>query len=178
MPQKKNPDAAELLRAKAPRVVGDLTSFLGVMHALPLAYNKDMQEDKNYLFDGVDTLALALAAATGMVEGAIFNREQMSDAASDGMIAATDLADLLVRRGLPFRQSHALVGRIVRETLAAGRQLDSLTIDELKAYSDELDSEAVALLAQDGWLESKASEGGTALARVKEQMAAARQLLG
>lgn len=177
MPQKKNPDAAELLRAKAPRVVGDLSSFLGVLHALPLAYNKDMQEDKEYLFDGVDTLALALAAATGMVEGARFDRDRMSEAAADGMIAATDLADLLVRRGVPFRESHALVGRIVREALAADRQLSSLTPDELRDYSAELDAEAVALLAQDGWLESKASEGGTALVRIREQLASARALL-
>jgi len=177
MPQKKNPDAAELLRAKAPRVVGDLSSFLGVLHALPLAYNKDMQEDKEYLFDGADTLALALAAATGMIEGAQFNRQRMGEAASDGMIAATDLADLLVRRGVPFRQSHATVGQIVRETLAADRELSSLSLAELQAYSPELDDEAIALLAQDGWLESKTSDGGTALVRVKEQLAAARTLL-
>ena len=178
MPQKKNPDAAELLRAKAPRVVGDLSSFLGVLHALPLAYNKDMQEDKQYLFDSFDTLALALAAASGMIEGAKFNREQMAEAAADGMTAATDLADLLVRRGVPFRQSHALVSTIVRETLAAGRELSSLTVEELESYSPQLDREAVALLAQDGWLESKASVGGTALIRVREQIVAARQLLG
>ena len=177
MPQKKNPDAAELLRAKAPRVVGDLSSFLGVLHALPLAYNKDMQEDKQYLFDSVDTLTLALAAASGMIEGAKFNREQMAEAAADGMTAATDLADLLVRRGVPFRQSHALVSTIVRETLAAGRELSSLTVEELESYSPQLDREAVALLAQDGWLESKASVGGTALIRVREQIVAARQLL-
>jgi argininosuccinate lyase len=177
MPQKKNPDAAELLRAKAPRVVGDLSSFLGVLHALPLAYNKDMQEDKEYLFDGVDTLMLALNASSGMIEGASFNRERMAEAAGDGMIAATDLADLLVRRGVPFRQSHATVGKIVRETLAAERQLNSLSLDELQAYDAELDAEAVSLLAQDGWLESKTSEGGTALERVREQMILARGLL-
>jgi argininosuccinate lyase len=177
MPQKKNPDAAELLRAKAPRVVGDLSSFLGVLHALPLAYNKDMQEDKEYLFDGVDTLMLALNAASGMIEGASFNRERMAEAAGDGMIAATDLADLLVRRGVPFRQSHATVGKIVRETLAAERQLNSLSLDELQAYDAELDAEALSLLAQDGWLESKTSEGGTALERVREQMILARGLL-
>jgi argininosuccinate lyase len=177
MPQKKNPDAAELLRAKAPRVVGDLSSFLGVLHALPLAYNKDMQEDKEYLFDSVDTLMLALNAASGMIDGASFNRERMAEAAGDGMIAATDLADLLVRRGVPFRQSHATVGKIVRETLAAERELSSLSLDELQAYDAELDAEAVSLLAQDGWLESKTSEGGTALERVREQMSLARGLL-
>lgn len=177
MPQKKNPDAAELLRAKAPRVVGDLTSFLGVLHALPLAYNKDMQEDKEYLFDAADTLALALAAAAGMLEGAAFDRERMAEAAADGMIAATDLADFLVRRGLPFRQSHQIVGKIVRETLAAERELSSLSLDELQAYSPHLDADAISLLAEDGWLESKASAGGTASARVAEQLAAARLLL-
>ena len=177
MPQKKNPDAAELLRAKAPRVVGDLSSFLGVLHALPLAYNKDMQEDKEYLFDAFDTLALALAAASGMIEGATFDRERMAEAAADGMIAATDLADFLVRAGVPFRQSHQIVGKIVRETLAAERELSSLSLDELQAYSPELDADAVSLLAQDGWLESKQSAGGTASVRVREQLAAARQLL-
>ena len=178
MPQKKNPDAGELLRAKAPRVVGDLSSFLGVLHGLPLAYNKDMQEDKEYLFDAVDTMQLTLAAARGMIEGASFERERMAAAAADGMIAATDLADLLVRRGVPFRQSHEIVGQMVRETLAADRQLSSLSLEQLQSYSPELDDEAIALLAQDGWLESKASEGGTALARVREQLAAARELLG
>ena len=112
-----------------------------------------------------------------MIEGAKFNREQMAEAAADGMTAATDLADLLVRRGVPFRQSHALVSTIVRETLAAGRELSSLTVEELESYSPQLDREAVALLAQDGWLESKASVGGTALIRVREQIVAARQLL-
>ena len=177
MPQKKNPDAAELLRSKAPRMVGNLSSFLGVLHGLPLAYNKDMQEEKEYLFDAVDTLTVALAAAAGMIEGAEFNASAMADAAGDGMIAATDLADLLVQRGVPFRESHAIVGGIVREALAAGRPLSSLTLDELQAHSSHLDGDAVALLGQDGWLESKQSEGGTALARISEQLVSARSLL-
>ncbi|HEV2061738.1 MAG TPA: argininosuccinate lyase, partial [Solirubrobacteraceae bacterium] len=117
MPQKKNPDAAELLRAKAPRVVGDLVSLYGTMHALPLTYNKDMQEDKEPLFDAVDTLELCLAAATGMVAGARFAHDRMAEAASDELTAATDLADLLVRRGVPFREAHGVVGGLVRAAL-------------------------------------------------------------
>ncbi|HEX5620711.1 MAG TPA: argininosuccinate lyase, partial [Solirubrobacteraceae bacterium] len=114
MPQKKNPDAAELLRAKAPRVAARLTALHGVMHGLPLTYNKDMQEDKEHLFDAVDTLDLCLAAATGMLEGIAFDRERLAAAAADELIAATDIADLLVKRGIPFRQSHGIVAGIVR----------------------------------------------------------------
>src|SRR4029077_10276695 len=106
MPQKKNPDAAELLRAKAPRIGGHLAALHGVLHGLPLTYNKDMQEDKEHLFDSADTLALTLAAARGMVQGAVFHRERLLAAASDELIAATDIADLLVRKGMPFREAH------------------------------------------------------------------------
>jgi len=174
MPQKKNPDAAELLRAKAPRVAARLVALHGVMHGLPLTYNKDMQEDKEHLFDAVDTLDVCLAAATGMLEGIAFDRERMAAAAADELIAATDIADLLVRRGVPFRQSHGIVAGIVRQALAAGRPLSDLTREELAAHSDVLDDEFYAVLAQSSWLESKVSEGGTALARVREQLAHAR----
>ncbi|MSX02084.1 MAG: argininosuccinate lyase [Actinobacteria bacterium] len=177
MPQKKNPDAAELLRAKAPRTVGNLSSFFGVLHALPLAYNKDMQEDKEYLFDSVDTLDLSLAAATGMIDGAVFNRDAMSDAASDSMIAATDLADSLVKLGVPFREAHATIGKLVRETLDSGRTLDSLSLEELRQYSLFFDEETTGLLSQQAWLESKDSLGGTASRRVADQLAAARGLI-
>jgi argininosuccinate lyase len=132
MPQKKNPDAAELLRAKAPRVVGALAGFYGVLHALPLTYNKDMQEDKEPLFDAVDTLAVALEAARGMIEGASFDRERMAAAASDDLIAATDIADLYVRRGMPFREAHGIVGGLVREAVETGiplREVDSEHLD-------------------------------------------------
>ncbi len=111
MPQKKNPDAAELLRAKAPRVAGHLVAMHGVMHALPLTYNKDMQEDKEHLFDSVDTLELCLAAADGMLSSIAFRRDRLAAASSDEFLAATDIADLLVRRGLPFREAHARGGR-------------------------------------------------------------------
>jgi len=178
MPQKKNPDAAELLRAKAPRIVAHLGALHGVMHALPLTYNKDLQEDKEHLFDAVDTLDLCLASATGMIAGARFNRDRMSAAASDDLIAATDVADHLVKQGVPFRQCHGIVAGLVRVAVDSARALGELTDDELAAASDRLDPAAFrALLAQSSWLESKVSEGGTSLARVREQLAAARAAL-
>ncbi len=180
MPQKKNPDAAELLRAKAPRVVGHLAAFHGVMHGLALTYNKDMQEDKEHLFDTVDTLGLTLAAATGMLAGVRFDRERMRDAAADELIAATDLADLLVRLGTPFREAHGVLAGLVRTAVDAGQPLSALGVEELAAHSDLLaanDEEYRRVLSRDSWLESKISEGGTALARVREQLALARKAL-
>ncbi|MGH2898968.1 MAG: argininosuccinate lyase, partial [Solirubrobacteraceae bacterium] len=178
MPQKKNPDAAELLRAKAPRVVGHLGALHGVMHALPLTYNKDLQEDKEHLFDTVDTLDLCLAAARGMVAGARFDRERMSAAASDDLIAATDVADHLVKQGVPFRACHGIVAGLVRVAVDSGRSLGELTDDELRDASEQLDPAAFReLLTQSSWLESKVSAGGTALARVREQLGAARSAL-
>ncbi len=174
MPQKKNPDAAELLRAKAPRVVSRLTALHGVMHGLPLTYNKDLQEDKEGLFDAVDTLDLCLAAARGMLSGIAFRRDRLADAASDEMIAATDVADLLVRRGVPFRQSHGIVAGLVRSAVSSGRSLSQLTRAELAEHSDVLDDEFYEVLSARSWLESKVSEGGTALDRVREQLAHAR----
>jgi argininosuccinate lyase len=180
MPQKKNPDAAELLRAKAPRVVGHLAAFHGVMHALVLTYNKDLQEDKEHLFDAVDTLELTLAAATGMIAGVSFQRERLRDAASDELIAATDIADLLVRLGVPFREAHGVVAGLVRTALDTGRPLSELTEEELAAHSETLAAHAGEfrqVLAQSSWLESKVSEGGTSLARVQEQLTLARAVL-
>jgi argininosuccinate lyase len=170
MPQKKNPDAAELLRAKAPRLVGHLAALHGVMHALPLTYNKDLQEDKEHLFDAVDTLALCLAAATGMIAGASFRRERMAAAASDELIAATDLADLLVKRGTPFREAHGVIAGLVREAVESGRPLAEVAVPALG-------DEAAQVLASSSWLESKVSEGGTSLRRVREQLDLARALL-
>jgi len=177
MPQKKNPDAAELLRAKAPRVVGHLAAFHGVMHALPLTYNKDLQEDKEHLFDAVDTLELALAAATGMIAGVRFDRERLREAAADELIAATDVADLLVRLGMPFREAHGVVAGLVRTALDEGSSLSALSPDQLAAHSELLaahHAELTQVLSQDSWLESKVSEGGTSLARVSEQLVLAR----
>ncbi len=178
MPQKKNPDAAELLRAKAPRIAGHLVALLGVQHALPLTYNKDLQEDKEHLFDAADTLELCLQAATGMVAGARFDRERMAAAAADDLIAATDIADHLVKLGVPFRECHGVVAGLVRTAVESGRGLGDLSDEELDAAHPKLEPAATrALLDQRSWLESKASEGGTALPRVREQLEQARGVL-
>jgi argininosuccinate lyase len=182
MPQKKNPDAAELLRAKAPRIVSHLSAMHGVMHALPLTYNKDMQEDKEHLFDAADTMQLCLAAAAGMLQGVRFDREKMRAAAADEMIAATDIADLLVRRGVPFREAHGVVAGLVRQALESGRVLSQLTPEELAVQSEAFSGpdgagEYYEVLAQSSWLESKVSEGGTSLPRLREQLALARSVL-
>jgi argininosuccinate lyase len=178
MPQKKNPDAAELLRAKAPRLVAHLSALHGVMHALPLTYNKDLQEDKEHLFDAVDTLDLSLAAATGMIAGARFDRERMSAAASDDLIAATDVADHLVKQGVPFRECHGIVAGLVRVAVDSGRALAELSDEELRAASERLEPDAFrALLGRSSWLDSKVSEGGTSLSRVREQLELARGAL-
>jgi argininosuccinate lyase len=174
MPQKKNPDAAELLRAKAPRVAAHLVAMHGVMHGLPLTYNKDMQEDKEHLFDAADTLDLCLQAATGMLDGITFRRDRLAGAAGDEMIAAVDVADMLVRRGVPFRQSHGIVAGLVRTAVESGRTLSELSPEELERHSEALDDEFYAVLSSRSWLESKVSEGGTALDRVREQLAHAR----
>ncbi len=178
MPQKKNPDAAELLRAKAPRLAAHLVGLHGVLHALPLTYNKDMQEDKEHLFDAAETLELCLAAATGMMGSLTFHRVRLAEAAGDEFLAATDIADLLVRRGVPFREAHGVVAGLVRQAMAEGKVLSELTREELAAQSPVLDDEFYAVLGEEAWLESKVSEGGTSLARVREQLEHARAALG
>jgi argininosuccinate lyase len=178
MPQKKNPDAAELLRAKAPRMVANLSALHGVMHGLPLTYNKDMQEDKERLFDSCDTLELCLDAADGMISTLTFRRERLAAAASDQFLAATDVADLLVRRGMPFREAHGVVAGLVRVAVDGGKRLSELTREELTAQSPLLDDEYYALLADGAWLEGKVSEGGTSLERVREQLQRAREAVG
>jgi argininosuccinate lyase len=178
MPQKKNPDAAELLRAKAPRIAGHLVALHGVMHGLPLTYNKDLQEDKEHLFDAADTLELCLEAASGMLGAITFDRDRMAAAAADEFLAATDVADMLVRRGIPFREAHGIVGGVVRAALEQGKSLSELSREELAAHSPLLDEQFVALLEPGTWLEGKVSEGGTALARVRDQLDRARAALG
>jgi argininosuccinate lyase len=179
MPQKKNPDAAELLRAKAPRVVSRLVGVHGVLHGLPLTYNKDLQEDKEPLFDAVDTLELCLGVAASMLRGVAFDRERMAAAAADEFLAATDVADLLVRRGVPFREAHGIVGGLVRGALERGRALSELSAEELQQLAPQLDGAGLAeLLSEGAPLESKQSAGGTALERVREQLERARQVVG
>jgi argininosuccinate lyase len=180
MPQKKNPDAAELLRAKAPRVVGHLSAFHGVLHALPLTYNKDLQEDKVHLFDAVDTLELTIPAATAMLAGVAFDRERLREAAAEELTAATDLADLLVRLGVPFREAHGAVAGLVRTALDNGKQLSELTPAEIAGHSETLAAhreELGSALAEGTQLESKVSEGGTSPGRLQEQLGLARAAL-
>ncbi len=178
MPQKKNPDAAELLRAKAPRVAAHLVALHGVLHGLPLTYNKDMQEDKEHLFDAADTIELCLDAADGMLGSIRFSRDNLAAAAADEMLAATDVADLLVRRGMPFREAHGVVAGLVRSAIDQDKALSDLTREELARHSPLLDEEFYALMQDGAWLETKRSQGGTSLPRVREQLDRARAALG
>jgi argininosuccinate lyase len=177
MPQKKNPDSAELLRAKSSRVVADYTTLIGVMHALPLTYGKDMQEDKEPLFDAIDTVELCLDATAGMLAGIEFDRERLEDASGDEMLAATEVADLLVRRGVPFREAHGIVGGLVREAVERGMTLSEWAPDELRQRSEHLDEEYYEVLKRSSWLESKRIEGGTGSAPLTAQIGQARETL-
>jgi argininosuccinate lyase len=177
MPQKQNPDSAELLRAKSPRVVADYATLAGVLHGLPLTYSKDMQEDKEPFFDAIDTVEVCLQVTEGMLAGIRFDRERLQAASGDEMLAATEIADLLVRRGVPFREAHGIVGELVRHAKEQGNQLSELEPDELRGFSEHLDEEYFEVLREQSWLESKQIEGGTASARVSEQIASARDAL-
>jgi argininosuccinate lyase len=178
MPQKMNPDAAELLRAKAPRVASAHATLLGVLHGLPLAYSKDLQEDKEPLFDAADTVELCLRALAGMLAGIEFDRERMETAAADEMVAATDVADLLVRRGMPFREAHAVVGGLVRHALDAGVRLSEIEPDRLREFSELFDDEYYEVLSSGSWLDSKRSAGGTGAEQVTAQLESAREAHG
>jgi argininosuccinate lyase len=177
MPQKKNPDSAELLRAKSPRVAASLQTLLGVLHALPLTYGKDMQEDKEPLFDAIDTIEACLDAAAGMLDGIAFDRQRMKAASGDEMLAATEVADLLVRRGVPFREAHGIVGSLVRHATERGKSLSELSPEELRQRSEHLDDSYYEVLKQDSWLESKRIAGGTGSAPLARQIEKARETL-
>ena len=177
MPQKKNPDVAELVRGKTGRVVGDLTALLVMLKGLPLAYNKDMQEDKEALFDAVDTLADCARAVDGMVGGLHVNTEAMRAAAEGGFMAATDLADYLVGKGVPFREAHEIVGKLVARCEAEGRTLRQLTATDLEAASPKFGADALAVVDIDAVVERRASAGGTGHEAVRAQLAQARDAL-
>jgi argininosuccinate lyase len=177
MPQKVNPDSAELLRAKSPRVAASYATLLGVMHALPLTYGKDMQEDKEPLFDAVDTVEACLDAATGMLAGISFDRARMEDASGDEMLAATEVADLLVRRGVPFREAHGIVGGLVRDAVEQGKSLSELSAEDLGKRSEHLDDSYYEVLRRSSWLESKKIAGGTGSAPLAAQLGEARETL-
>ena len=178
MPQKKNPDSAELLRAKSPRVAADYTSLIGTMHALPLTYGKDMQEDKEPLFDAIDTVELCLDATEGMLAGIEFDRERLEEASGDEMLAATEIADLLVRKGVPFREAHGIVGGLVRDAVEQGRALSELHRGGAEARSEHLDDSYYEVLKRSSWLESKRIEGGTGSEALGRQLDEARETLG
>ncbi len=176
MPQKRNPDAAELVRAKAGRVIGGLNTLLIALKGLPLAYSKDMQEDKEPVFEADETLALALAAMTGMVQGMEAKPEAMRRAADRGYVTATDLADWLVRAlGLPFREAHHAAGTLVKRAEGRGVQLVELTLDEFRAVRPEIDHRVYEVLSVEASVASRSSAGGTAPVRVREAIAAAKK---
>jgi argininosuccinate lyase len=177
MPQKKNPDFAELVRGKTGRVVGDLTALLVTLKALPLAYNKDMQEDKEAAFDAIDTLEDCLRAVDGMVGTMRVNEDRMRAGALGGFMAATDLADHLAAHGVPFREAHEVVGRLVLECERSGKRLQELKLEELRAASSAFDDDALEAVDIDGVVARRTSSGGTAPAAVSVQLAEAAAAL-
>lgn len=176
MPQKRNPDAAELVRAKTGRVLGAFTSLATAMKGLPLAYGKDMQEDKEPVFDAVDNLALCVAAAAGMMETATFDAGVMAAAAGKGFTTATDLADWLVRvLGMPFRQAHHVTGRLVKMAEEKGCGLEDLSLADMRSVEAGIGEAVFAVLGIDNSVASRTSYGGTAPTNVKAQAALARK---
>ncbi len=178
MPQKKNPDVAELVRGKTGRVTGHLVALLMLMKAQPLAYNRDNQEDKEPLFDTVETLTASLAVLGEMLPGIKVDKKAMAAAARQGHATATDLAEYLVKKGLPFREAHEAVARAVRYAESRGCELAELKLAELQRFAPAAGKDVYAVLTLEGSLKSRAHLGGTAPARVKAAIAKARKSLG
>ncbi|RJG54901.1 argininosuccinate lyase [Sphingobium terrigena] len=179
MPQKRNPDAAELVRGHAGRIMGCMTALCMTMKGLPLAYSKDMQDDKPPVFEAHDLLALSIAAMTGMIETVTFRTDRMRGLAESGFATATDLADWLVREGgIPFREAHHITGRAVAAAEASGVPLDQLPIATLKAIDARIDDRIYAVLTVDASVASRMSHGGTAPAQVRARIAQAQEELG
>ncbi|MBC2663041.1 argininosuccinate lyase [Novosphingobium flavum] len=179
MPQKKNPDAAELVRGHAGRIVGCLTALMITMKGLPLAYSKDMQDDKPPVFEAAGLLTLCLAAMTGMVEATTFRTQRMRAAAELGYATATDLADWLVRQAnIPFREAHHITGAAVKLAEGKGVALDQLSLDELRGIDARIDERVYAALSVEASVAARASHGGTAPAEVDKRVAEARAALG
>ncbi len=176
MPQKRNPDAAELVRAKAGRVIGNLNALLIVMKGLPLTYSKDMQDDKEPVFEAADTLELSIAAMTGMIRDLTVNTQRLKDSAGAGFTTATDIADWLVRvAGVPFRQAHHITGRIVRLAEERDCGLEDLSLEDLRAVDARITQDVFSVLSVEASAASRTSHGGTATANVAAAVAAARQ---
>jgi len=175
MPQKKNPDVAELSRGKSGRVFGDLIGLLTVMKGLPLAYNRDIQEDKEALFDAVDTVKGVLGIYPGMLATMKINAEEMKAASKKGFLTATDLAYYLVRRGVPFRDAHAIVGKIVAYCEESNMQIEYLSLQQLKQFSDAFTYDVTRVLSAESSIASRDMVGGTAPVRVREAIKRARK---
>lgn len=171
MPQKKNPDVAELARGKSGRLVGHLTGFLVTLKGLPFAYNRDLQEDKEPIFDSLDTLQLLLPAVTGMIATSEFDREKMARSAPEGFALATEIADWLVRQGMPFRNAHEVAGECVQFCEGRGIELDEMSDEELTAINPLLTAKVRGVLTAEGAVASRSAFGGTAPVRVREQLA-------
>jgi argininosuccinate lyase len=177
MPQKKNPDSMELVRGKAGRVFGHLTSLLATMKGLPLAYNKDMQEDKEALFDTVDTVSACLSISNTVLRNVRVNGARALDAATHGYLNATELADYLARKGLPFREAHETVGRVVMHAIERGCELEELSFEELQSFQPLIETDVVAALSVKNTLATKSQIGGTSPERVAAEMESARKRL-
>ncbi len=170
MPQKKNPDIAELIRGKTGRVYGNLTNILTVLKSLPLAYNKDMQEDKPPLFDTVDTVKICLEIFVQMIDSIEFNKDKMKNAVSAGFMNATDVADYLVKRGVPFRSSHEIVGKMVLYCIQNEKTIDSLTIEEFNDFSSHFDEGIIEAVNPETCIRSKISYGSTSPTSVNKMI--------
>ncbi|HRA06535.1 MAG TPA: argininosuccinate lyase, partial [Propionicimonas sp.] len=177
MPQKKNPDVAELARGKAGRLIGNLTGLLATCKGLPLAYNRDLQEDKEPVFDGLDQLRVLLPAVTGMVATLTFHHERMADLAPRGFSLATDVADWLVRRRVPFARAHEIAGACVRYCEARNQELSDLTAAQLAEISPDLDPGVLDVLTAEGSVASRNGRGGTAPNQVRSQLAELRDAI-
>ena len=178
MPQKKNPDIPELIRGKSGRVTGSLMSLLMTVKGLPLTYNRDLQEDKEPVFDALDTVRSSLAITAELLDNLTFKAEQLAAATAGGFMTATDLADYLVRKNMPFRQAHGVVGQIVAHCQDRDMELVDLTLAELKTFSDVIDDDVHECLTVEGSVNSRVSAGGTATVRVEEALQSAEQKLG
>jgi argininosuccinate lyase len=177
MPQKKNPDVAELTRGKTGRIIGDLTGLLSTLKALPLAYNRDLQEDKEPVFDILDSLNLLLPAFTGMVATMEFNTQRMEELSSAGYSLATDVAEWLVKQRVPFREAHEITGKLVAFAESKELGLNEVSDLEFAAISSHLTPEVREVLSVNGSIKSRTGAGGTAVPRVLDQLSALRKLL-
>jgi argininosuccinate lyase len=178
MPQKKNPDALELLRGKAGRVFGHQIALLTVLKGIPLAYNKDLQEDKEAVFDAANTVEISLRTAAAVIDNLKVNETRTKEAASTGYLNATELADYLVKKGVPFREAHETVGKAVLYAIGKSKELQELSPDEISKFSKKIGSDVFESLSLKNTLASKNAIGGTSPGRVREALSAAKRYLG